>query len=83
MPNDKRAPEESLAELHGFVAQELKARIVSGEATPADINAAIKFLKDNNINCDGRANPDLLDITEGLPTYGDAMSDEDTTDLLH
>lgn len=40
---------EQLQDLHGIVAEELKRRIASGEATAADLSAAIKFLKDNGI----------------------------------
>ena len=39
-----------LGELHRLVAEELKRRIQVGEATTADLAAALKMLKDNNIN---------------------------------
>ena len=45
----KRASEEVLGELHDMVAQVLLSKLQSGEATPAEINAAIKFLQNNNI----------------------------------
>jgi hypothetical protein len=44
-----RAPQESLENLHSQVAQELLQRVVSGEASSADMSNAIKFLKDNGI----------------------------------
>ncbi len=47
--------------LHVAVAQELLDRVKSGEAKPADISNAIKFLKDNNI--------DALPV-EGSPLEG-------------
>lgn len=51
-----RATEELLERLHNAVAEQLLARISDGEATAADIQAAIKFLKDNGI--DGVAKDD-------------------------
>ena len=35
--------------LHEAVAEELLARVRSGEAKPADLSVAVKFLKDNGI----------------------------------
>ena len=43
------AKESTLGALHELVAREMMNRIESGEATPADMSAAIRFLKDNNI----------------------------------
>lgn len=43
------AKETTLGQLHELVAREMMKRIESGEATPADFSAAIRFLKDNNI----------------------------------
>lgn len=65
----KPASEDALAELHAIVTKELKERIWSGEATSADISNAIKFLKDNGINCDGSQDNDLLAIAEGVPAF--------------
>ena len=46
------ASESTLGSLHVLVAQILKDRIGDKEVcTAADVNAAIKFLKDNNITC--------------------------------
>jgi hypothetical protein len=42
--------EQTLATLHTAVATELLDRVRSGEARPADISNAIKFLKDNHID---------------------------------
>ena len=38
--------------LHNQVAKELLERVVSGEATSAELSVAVKFLKDNNANLD-------------------------------
>lgn len=40
---------ETLNMLHEAVTNELLARIQSGEAKPADLSVAVKFLKDNGI----------------------------------
>ena len=40
---------ETLNLLHEAVANELLSRIQSGEAKPADLSVAVKFLKDNGI----------------------------------
>mgnify|MGYP000380212405 FL=1 len=42
--------EKTLSTLHTAVAQELLDRVQSGDAKPADMSNAIKFLKDNNID---------------------------------
>lgn len=44
-----KAQQEMLETLHSQVAQELLQRIISGEASSADMSNAIKFLKDNGI----------------------------------
>ena len=54
-----KARKEVLEELHGTVAVELLNRIRNGEARPADMANAIKFLKDNGI--------------EGLPVTGSPL----------
>ncbi|APU00295.1 terminase small subunit [Ralstonia phage RS-PII-1] len=38
-----------LEQLHAAVAEELLTRVKNGEATAADLGAAIKMLKDNSI----------------------------------
>jgi len=43
------AKESALGDLHEAIATELMKRIQSGEATSAELSAAIKFLKDNEI----------------------------------
>ena len=54
-----KARKEVLEELHGTVAVELLNRIRNGEARPADMANAIKFLKDNGI--------------EGVPVEGSPL----------
>ena len=45
----KRASEEAFEELHAILTNEIAARIKSGEATTADLRAAIDWLKANDI----------------------------------
>ena len=40
------------------------------------IHGAIKFLKDNGIDCAGSANPDVQDLVANLPTFEDVSKDE-------
>lgn len=61
-----KASEAKLSELHGVVADELKRRIEDGEASAADIGAAIKFLKDNHITASIEDNEGLSDLRKKL-----------------
>jgi len=61
-----KATEAKLSELHGVVADELKRRIVEGEASAADIGAAIKFLKDNHVTASIEDNQGLSDLKKKL-----------------
>ena len=45
----EKANESAFDELHNLVTIELKKRIVTGEATTADLRAAIEWLKANSI----------------------------------
>lgn len=63
------ASEELLGLLHDAVAQDLIKRIQSGDATAAEIGAAIKFLKDNNIEAIATENSKLKDLSESLPDF--------------
>ena len=45
----KRASEESFEELHALLTNEIISRIKSGEATTADLRAAIDWLKVNDV----------------------------------
>lgn len=89
-----KATVDKLSDLHGVVADELKRRIVDEEATSADLSAAIKFLKDNNITASVEDNSQMKDLKEALerraaarakkhiapvPT---AASDQDMDDII-
>ena len=56
-----------LGELHGLLARTLAENIKSGEATPAHLNVARQFLRDNNIECLGTNNEDRKSLGEELP----------------
>lgn len=56
-----------LAKLHANVIDELNARIESGEATTADISAAIKLLKDNSITVAVEDSEPIVKLTKTLP----------------
>ena len=45
----KRASEDAFEELHAILTNEIIARIKSGEATTADLRAAIDWLKANDV----------------------------------
>ena len=51
--------EELLDQLHGLLTKELINKLKSGEATPADYGAAIRFLKDNNVTAEIQFNKGL------------------------
>lgn len=61
------ASEGALGALHELVATVLKERLGNSElVSAADINAAIKFLKDNNITATREANKALGELEEEL-----------------
>jgi hypothetical protein len=62
-----KAAESTLGDLHGLLADAFIARIMSGEASPSDLNAARQFLKDNGISCDGSRNAALGALADSLP----------------
>lgn len=63
----KPATESQLGSLHELVATVLAQRIANGElCTAADINAAIKFLKDNNITATREASKALGELEDAL-----------------
>ena len=78
MANKKNtATEDALGALHAVVAHELMGRIQSGEATSADINAAIKFLKDNGITCAVDDSADLAVLAKEVPVFIGCGEDEE------
>lgn len=67
----KRASEDTLGELHKLVAQALTDKINNGDATPADLNAAIKFLQNNGIEAVATHDNPLGMLAASLPTFDD------------
>lgn len=68
-----RATEQTLSMLHELTAQALIEKIKSGEATSADLNAAIKFLKDNDISCVVSQNDPMKELIDELPVYDETV----------
>ena len=62
-----KATKELLDELHGALTDELLKRIKSGEAKPADLNAARQLLKDNGIEALATPDTSLGKLAEVLP----------------
>lgn len=71
-----RASELLLGQLHDTVARTLLAKIESGEATPAEISAAIKFLQNNGIEANIAEGSTLDKIAQALPTFDDEVEGE-------
>lgn len=74
-----KATVDRLSDLHGAVADELKRRIVEDEATSADLSAAIKFLKDNNITASVEDNSQMQDLKAALEKRAAARSKKHLT----
>ncbi|WAX24059.1 terminase small subunit [Xanthomonas phage F5] len=71
------ASEGALGALHELVARALMERIQNGElCTAADINAAIKFLKDNNITATREANKALGELEDELGKHSLPQADD-------
>jgi hypothetical protein len=71
------ASEGALGELHSIVATCLKDRLQNAElCTAADLNAAIKFLKDNNISATREANKALGELQEELGKHDTSAADD-------
>lgn len=68
-----RATEQTLSMLHELTAQALIEKIKSGEATSADLNAAIKFLKDNDISCVVTQSDPMKELIDGLVDYDETV----------
>jgi len=67
----KRASEDILGSLHDAVANDLLRRVMSGEANPAELNAAIKFLQNNGIEAVATEENPLGKLVAALPTFDD------------
>lgn len=76
------ASKEVLEALHSALADELKRRIETGEATAADLSAAIKFLKDNGVETIGAKNPNVTSLAGSMPNIAD-MEDEFSPTIPH
>lgn len=61
------AVKEKLGKLHEAVATELLDRVQGGEATPADLSVAVKFLKDNGVDAVVRENGPIFNLAMALP----------------
>ncbi|MCW2286854.1 ABC-type Zn uptake system ZnuABC Zn-binding protein ZnuA [Rhodoblastus acidophilus] len=71
-----RANEDTLAELHEAVAQDLLNKLKSGEATAQELSAAIKFLKDNNITTIIDRENTTGKLLQFLPKFDDEDEDQ-------
>ena len=56
--------EATLSSLHGALADDLLRRVRSGEATAAELAVAVKFLKDNHIDCEPSANKQMQSLLD-------------------
>ena len=59
--------DDKLNSLFDLVANELSNKIESGEAKPADLAVAVKFLKDNNITCLPTDSNPLGELMNSMP----------------
>ena len=64
-----------LEELHEEMARDLLRRVKTGEATPAELNTARQFLKDNGIEAIPTPDNPLGELTNRLPEF-DPQHDE-------
>ena len=71
---------DDLIDLLGLTIQALKAKITDGTATAADLSAAIKLLKDNNVGLVPVKTDELGDLRNALPfqSIEDLQEDRDT-----
>ena len=58
---------EKLNTLFDAVTEELLMKIKTGEAKPADLAVAVKFLKDNNITCVPTDGNSLEELMKSMP----------------
>jgi hypothetical protein len=73
----KMGTEEMFQELHGLVTNELSARIKTGEATTADLRAAIDWLAKNEITGIPIESSPLADLVGLIPelTFDDVQEE--------
>lgn len=68
--------DEIAAKLHEALASDLLERILSGEATSAELSVARQFLKDNGIDSMAKKGGNLKRIEDALPDFeGDQPMD--------
>ena len=65
-----------MVNMHKALAGELLARIQSGEATAAELSAAIKFLKDNGIDVNAQQSEPMMNLAKILPFDPEAPIEE-------
>jgi len=65
--SNSKATEEMLAALHGQMAKAMKTRLEGNDVTASDLNVIRQFLKDNGINSDGNADPNIKSLADDLP----------------
>jgi hypothetical protein len=70
-----RAEEELLGQLHEAVAKSLLQKVTTGEATAAELNAAIKFLQNNGIEAIQSENNPLGMLAAALPVFDDDIEE--------
>ena len=58
---------DKLNSLFDAVTEELLTKIKTGEAKPADLAVAVKFLKDNNITCVPTDGNSLEELMKSMP----------------
>lgn len=59
--------DKTLSDLHSAVAEELLRRVMTGDATSADLNVARGFLKDNGIDAGLDQSEPLANLAKTLP----------------
>jgi len=69
--NKTRASEELLGQLHEAVTTDLLRRVKAGDASPAELNAAIKLLQNNGIEAILTEESPLKALMESLPKFED------------
>ena len=70
-PIANKANEDILNTLHQLVAADLMRRIQSGEASVQELNAAIKYLKDNEITADIQFSKPLQALEHEVTVIGE------------
>lgn len=61
------ALKELLEQMHNELAQQLLAKLQSGEATAADLNVARQFLKDNEVSASTPASQPMAKLAQLVP----------------